>query len=177
MRKQLRQEVIGIHIPRFICEILTNNYSEGFLRMSIIKDGEKYLLSYDCGYYERLDRRRLLTPSKLYIIRAIFEINELNEKHLIAANRYLIEPELVYIRNGVSDNPRVRLMFYPDSSELDFNVKIIRFMRSILDLTIADENDIYTNVRRYLDAEDYNGARRYLDLKSERIGIVQERAI
>lgn len=177
MRKQLVQEVIGYNIPRYICEILTRNYSRAFLRMSILKDGDKYIFSYDTGYYQRLDRRKLLTPSKLYIIRAVFAINELNENHLIPATRYLIEPELVFIRSGTSDDPRVRLMFYPDSNRLEFEAKIIRFMRSLLDLSIPDERDIYDTVKSHLDMGDYNGAVMYLDTKSERIGNSTAKAI
>lgn len=177
MRKQLIQEVVGHRIPRYICEILVKNYCETFLKMSIVSDGDKYTFSYDTGYYERLSREKLLTPSKIYIIRELFTLNEDAENHLIRASHYLIEPELIFVRDKYMEGKKIKIMFYPDSNKLPFEDKIIRFMRNIMDLNITDEKNIFNAVKGYIDDGDINSARRYLDIKARKLCLDVEQAV
>lgn len=177
MRKQLIQEVVGYRIPRYVCEVLVKNYCDAFLKMSIVSDNGKYLFSYDTGYYERLSRDKLLTPAKIFIIRELFALNEEAENHLIVASQYLIEPELVFIRDKYQDGKKIKIMYYPDSNKLSFEDKIIRFMRNIMDLSIVDEKNVYNAVKGYLDDGDVNSARRYLDIKAKKLCLDVEQAV
>ena len=58
-------------------------------------------------------------------------INDNNCQMLIGAERYLIEPELIYSVRNRTDYNSIGILFYPDTTMTPFNIKLIRFMDKI----------------------------------------------
>ena len=58
-------------------------------------------------------------------------INDNNCQMLIGAERYLIEPELIYSVRNRTDYGSIGILFYPDTTMTPFNIKLIRFIDKI----------------------------------------------
>ncbi|WP_417028614.1 DUF6382 domain-containing protein, partial [Baileyella intestinalis] len=114
MKKWLKQEITGYHMPMYLNDILTGNYNRNFLRMSIIKDGDAYMFSYDTADLRKIKTVDMTLHEKMQLIRGIIEISEENDNHLVMARKYLLEPELIYSRNNSVTKERLKLLFYPD---------------------------------------------------------------
>ena len=96
MEKEIRQSITNYKMPRYISEILCNNYATAFLRMSIICEKDTYIFSYDKRNMKRLIFRELSDMDKLQLIVTLIMINEQNCQMLIGEERYLLEPEVMY---------------------------------------------------------------------------------
>ena len=139
--EKIRQDLAGYRLPAYVEEILTRNYCPGFLRMSMVRENERYSFSYKPGNYSKLNPENLNLYEKLLLIRTVIDICERNKEHLIRPETYLIEPELVYIKGGMVTDPNVKLMYYPDVKLLSFRYKIVLFAARIMDRNKKEERE------------------------------------
>lgn len=169
MMERIRQELTGHRLPAYVEEILTRNYCPGFMRMSMIREQECYKFSYKPGAYKRLDYREMSLYEKLILIRSLITLSERNKEHLIRPETYLIEPELIYLKdNNVSDSD-VRLMYYPDIKMLSFRYKLVLFADRILNKRIAEEKEAADRFRQASENGDINRMKLALDKQIMRL--------
>ena len=131
MEKEIRQSITDYKMPRYICEILCNHYAKAFLDMTIICENETYIFSYNKKNKRRLVYRDLTEIDKLQLVLTLIMINDNNRQMLIGAERYLIEPELIYSVRNRTDYGSIGILFYPDTTMTPFNIKLIRFIDKI----------------------------------------------
>lgn len=132
VEKEIRQSITDYKMPRYICEILCSHYAKSFLEMTIICENDTYIFSYDKKNKRRLLYRDLTEVDKLQLILTLIMINEVNRQMLIGAERYLIEPELIYAAENRTDYKSISLLFYPDTTMTPFNIKLIRIIDKIV---------------------------------------------
>ena len=101
--QRINQNMTGYRIPAYVEEILTENYCKNFVRMSIIRDGGSYSFSYKPAGLSRLDPSVMRLYDKLLLIRNLISMSENTSDHLIGAESYLLDPELVYAQGGNVD--------------------------------------------------------------------------
>ena len=161
--QSINQEMAGYRIPAYVEEILTQNYCSNFMRMSILKKDGEYSFSYKPGNYSRVDAKGMKIYDKLLLIRNLIRMTENSADHLIAAETYLLEPELVYSRHGQLDADNLRLMYYPDVKKLDLRYKIVLFADRIMDREIREEREMTERLREAAEPGDINRIKLFLD--------------
>ena len=134
--KRIKQDMTGYRMPAYVEEILTQNYCDNFMRMSIIRDKGNYSFSYKPGSLSKLDPGSMTLYDKLLLLRNLISMSESTEDHLIGSESYLLEPELVYAKGKSVDIGSIRIMYYPDVKKLDFRYKIVLFADRIMNKTI-----------------------------------------
>ena len=161
--ERIRQEMAGYRMPAYVEEILTQNYCPGFMRMSIIRENDRYAFSYKTDSFSRLDASGMRLYDKLMLIRNLISMSENNSDHLINAENYLLEPELIYMRSGRVDLASLRLMYYPDVKRLDFRYKIVLFADRIMNKEIREEREMAERIRESAEPGDMNRIKMFLD--------------
>ena len=169
VKKWLKQEITGYHMPMYLNDILTGNYNRNFLRMSIIKDGDAYMFSYDTADLRKIKTGDMTLHEKMQLIRGIIEISEENDNHLVMARKYLLEPELIYSRNNSVTKERLKLLFYPDFNELEFEDKLILFIDRITDMRKETEVKEMEDLKEMVLKGDRLRLLRYLDKRIVRL--------
>lgn len=169
VKKWLKQEITGYHMPMYLNDILTGNYNRNFLRMSIIKDGDAYMFSYDTADLRKIKIGDMTLHEKMQLIRGIIEISEENDNHLVMARKYLLEPELIYSRNNSVTKERLKLLFYPDFNEMEFEDKLILFIDRITDMRKETEVKEMENLKEMVLKGDRLRLLRYLDKRIVRL--------
>lgn len=114
MEERLSQRIVGHAIPEYMIEVLIQDYAGTFLRMVVSRNEGVYDLSYELNGYRRCMAQRLPSAEKFCLLELLYDINEENENHLIPAERYMLEPELIYWKDHQIGRKTVRLLFYPD---------------------------------------------------------------
>ena len=160
---RINQNMTGYRIPAYVEEILTENYCKNFVRMSIVRDSGNYSFSYKPAGLSRLDASAMNLYDKLLLIRNLISLSENTSDHLIEAESYLLEPELVYAKEGKVDIDSLRLLYYPDVKKLDFRYKIVLFADRILDKNNREEREMAERIRSAAEPGDINRLRMYLD--------------
>ena len=153
----------GYRMPAYVEEILTENYCKNFVRMSIVKDSGKYSFSYKPAGLSRLDPSAMGLCDKLLLIRNLISMSETASDHLIGAESYLIEPELVYSKGRNVDINSLKLLYYPDVKKLDFRYKIVLFSDRILNKNIREEREMAERIRSAAEPGDMNRLKMFLD--------------
>ena len=161
--QRINQNMTGYRMPAYVEEILTENYCKNFVRMSIIKDSGKYSFSYKPAGLSRLDPSSMKKKKKLLLIRNLISMSETASDHLIEAESYLIEPELVYSKGGNVDINSLRLLYYPDIKKLEFRYKIVLFADRILNRKIREEREMAERIRSAAEPGDINRLKMFLD--------------
>ncbi len=161
--QRINQNMTGYRMPAYVEEILTENYCKNFVRMSIIKDSGKYSFSYKPAGLSRLDPSSMGLYEKLLLIRNLISMSETASDHLIEAESYLIEPELVYSKGGNVDINSLRLLYYPDIKKLEFRYKIVLFADRILNRNIREEREMAERIRSAAEPGDINRLKMFLD--------------
>ena len=169
MKKWLKQEITGYHMPMYLNDILTGNNNRNFLRMSIIKDGDAYMFSYDTADLRKIKTGDMTLHEKMQLIRGIIEISEENDNHLVMARKYLLEPELIYSRNNSVTKERLKLLFYPDFNEMEFEDKLILFIDRITDMRKETEVKEMEDLKEMVLKGDRLRLLRYLDKRIVRL--------
>lgn len=169
VKKWLKQEITGYHMPMYLNDILTGNYNRNFLRMSIIKDGDAYMFSYDTADLRKIKTGDMTLHEKMQLIRGIIEISEENDNHLVMARKYLLEPELIYSRNNSVTKERLKLLFYPDFNEMEFEEKLILFIDRITDMRKETEVKEMEDLKETVLKGDRLRLLRYLDKRIVRL--------
>lgn len=159
MEKMLRQSITNYKMPRYISEILSNNYDKFFLNMSIICEKQAYIFSYDTKNYKRLVYKSLGDYEKLRLIHSLMLINEKNKEMLIFPERYLLEPELIYSINNKTDIKNLRILFYPDINRTAFNIKLIKFINNTVNKKKIRGVDCFELIKEELGKGDYYRAK------------------
>lgn len=167
--QRIRHELTGYRLPAYIEEILTQNYCPGFMRMSMVRERECYKFSYKPGAYKKLDYREMSLYEKMILIRSLITLSERNKEHLIGPESYLIEPELIYLRDNNVASDDVRLMYYPDIKSLSFRYKLVLFADRILNKNIKEEKDAAEQFRHASENGDINRMKLTLDKHIMRI--------
>ena len=175
MEKDIRQSITDYKMPRYICEILCNHYAKAFLDMTIICENDTYIFSYDKKNKRRLVYRELTEIDKLQLVLTLIMINDNNCQMLIGAERYLIEPELMYSANNRTKYGQVGLLFYPDTTMTPFNVKLIRLIDKIVPPNKKKAVNCFELIKAELSKNDLYRARsiceKYISrAMSEKIG-------
>ena len=98
--QRINQNMTGYRMPAYVEEILTENYCKNFVRMSIVRESGNYSFSYKPAGLSRLDPSSMKLYDKLLLIRNLISMSENTSDHLIGADSYLLEPELVYVKEG-----------------------------------------------------------------------------
>ena len=153
----------GYRMPAYVEEILTENYCKNFVRMSIIRDRGNYSFSYSPAGLCRLDASSMKLYDKLLLIRNLISMSEITSDHLIEAENYLLEPELVYAKGGNVDLNSLRLLYYPDVKKLEFRYKIVLFADRILNKSIREEREMAERIREAAEPGDINRLKMFLD--------------
>lgn len=161
--QRIRQDMSGYRIPSYVEEILTENYCMSFMRMSIVKERDTYSFSYKPDCFERLETADMKLYDKLILIRNLIGISECASDHLIDPENYLLEPELVYAKNGRPEKGKLRLMFYPDVRKLDLRFKIVVFADRIMNKEIREEREMAEHIREAAEPGDMNRIKLFLD--------------
>lgn len=161
--EKIRQDMAGYRIPSYVEEILTENYCSNFMRMSIIKQSGTYSFSYKPDSFERIDMTGMRLYDKLLLLRNLISLSESSSDHLINAEDYLLEPELVYAKGGRVDAGHLKLMFYPDVKKLDFRYKIVIFADRIMNKSIKEEREMAERIREAAEPGDINRIKLFLD--------------
>ena len=161
--QRIRQNMTGYRMPGYVEEILTQNYCRNFMNMSIIRDKGTYSFSYRPGCYTRLDARGMKLYDKLLLLRNLIRMSESASDHLIGADSYLLEPELVYSKNGNVDTDSIKLMYYPDIKKLDFRYKLVLFADRIFNTEIREEREMADRFRETAEVGDLNRIKLFLD--------------
>lgn len=161
--ERMRQNMTGYRMPAYIEEILTENYCRNFMRMSIVKESDRYLFNYKPESYVKLDPYSMNLYDKLLLLRNLISMIENNDDHLISPETYLIEPELVYVNGGRVDAESLKLMYYPDIKKLDLRYKIVLFADRIMNKNLKEEREMAEKIREVSEAEDINRIKLFLD--------------
>ena len=161
--ERIRQNMTGYRMPGYIEEILTQNYCRNFMNMSIIRNDGTYSFSYRPGCYSRLDASEMSLYEKLILLRNLISMSENASDHLIGAESYLLEPELVYSKGGRVDMDSLKLMYYPDLKKLDFRYKLVIFSDRILNSGIREEREMADRLREAAEPGDINRVKLFLD--------------
>ena len=161
--QRISQELAGYRMPAYVEEILTRNYCSDFMRMSIIRENGSYSFSYRPDSLQRLDTSGMSLYDKLLLIRRMISISEAASDHLIDAESYLLEPELIYTKGGRTDAGNLKLMYYPDARRLDIRLKIVIFADRIMDRSIKEEREMAGSIRESAEAGDMNRIKLFLD--------------
>lgn len=161
--KGIKQDMTGYKMPAYIEEILTQNYCDSFMRMSILKDKGGYSFNYKPGCMNRIDPGSMSLYDKLILLRNLISMSESAEDHLIGSESYLIEPELVYAKDGNVDIGSIRIMYYPDVKKLDFRYKIVLFADRIMNKNIKEEREMAEHIREAAQPGDINRIKLFLD--------------
>lgn len=161
--ERIKQDMTGYRMPAYIEEILTQNYCDSFMRMSILKDKGRYSFSYKPGCLNKLDTASMSLYDKLLLLRNLIIMSESAEDHLIGSESYLLEPELVYAKGGNVDIDNIKIMYYPDVKKLDFRYKIVLFADRIMNKTIKEEREMAERIREAAAAGDINRIKLFLD--------------
>ena len=161
--KSVRQEANECHIPRYMQDILTNNYCPNFLRMSMVRERDDYLFRYQTDRYRKLDITKLDTYQKMVLLKSLISLNDRNEDWLIQAENYLIEPDLVYSVDNKVGEKEIRLLFYPDYKQRSFANKIVRFAEKIINLHDEQETDLISQFENFAKSGDWNRVKLFLD--------------
>lgn len=161
--QRIKQDITGYRMPAYVEEILTENYCRSFVRMSIIRDSGNYSFSYKPAGLRRLNPAGLNLYDKILLIRNLISMSENTSDHLIGAENYLIEPELVYAKGGNVDIGSLRLLYYPDIKKLEFRYKIVLFADRILNKSIREEREMAERIRSAAEPGDMNRLKMFLD--------------
>ena len=161
--ERIKQDMTGYRMPAYIEEILTQNYCDNFMRMSILRDKGSYSFSYKPGSLSKLDPGCLSLYDKLLLLRNLISMSENTEDHLIGSESYLLEPELVYAKGRNVDIDSIKLMYYPDVKKLDFRYKIVLFADRIMNKAIREEREMAERIREAAAPGDINRIKLFLD--------------
>ena len=153
----------GYRMPAYVEEILTENYCRNFMRMSIVRDSGHYSFSYKPGSLMKLDPGSLKLYDKILLIRNLISMSEESSDHLIDAESYLLEPELVYAKGGKVDINSLKIMYYPDVKMLDFRYKIVLFTDRIMNKSLREEREMAEKIREAAEPGDLNRLKLFLD--------------
>ncbi|HHW95591.1 MAG TPA: hypothetical protein GX736_06685 [Mogibacterium sp.] len=166
---RIKQEMSGYRLPMYIEEILTNNYCPHFLKMSMIREDERYVFNYTTERYKKINIDALDTYMKMLLLRSIIVLNERNKEWLIKAENYLIEPELIYSVNNIVDEKFIKILFYPDFKKMKFEHKIIIFAEKIKDKNDKEESNLINTFKTIAEKGDMNRVKIFLDKNISRI--------
>ncbi len=161
--QRIDQNMTGFRMPAYVEEILTENYCKNFVRMSIIRDSGNYSFSYKPAGLSRLEPSALGLYDKLLLIRNLISMSESTSDHLIGAESYLLEPELIYTKGGRVDINSLKVLFYPDVKKLDFRYKIMMFTDRIMNKNIREEREMGERIRTAAEPGDINRLKMFLD--------------
>lgn len=161
--QRINQNMTGYRMPSYVEEILTENYCKSFVRMSIIREKGNYSFSYKPAGLTRLDPSAMGLYDKLLLIRNLISLSENTSDHLIGAESYLVEPELVYAKGGNVDINSLKLLYYPDVKRLEFRYKIVLFADRILNKSIREEREMAARIRAAAEPGDINRLKMFLD--------------
>lgn len=161
--QRIDQSMTGYRMPAYVEEILTENYCKNFVRMSIVRDSGNYSFSYKPAGLSRLDPSSMNLYDKLLLIRNLISMSENTSDHLIGAESYLLEPELVYAKGNNVDINSLKLLYYPDVKKLDFRYKIVLFADRILNKGMKEEREMAERIRSAAETGDMNRLKMFLD--------------
>lgn len=85
------------------------------------------------------------------------------------ARKYLLEPELIYSRNNSVTKERLKLLFYPDFNEMEFEDKLILFIDRITDMRKETEVKEMEDLKEMVLKGDRLRLLRYLDKRIVRL--------
>ena len=83
--ERVKQDMTGYRMPAYIEEILTQNYCDNFMRMSILRDKGSYSFRYKPGNLNKLDPESMSLYDKLLLLRNLISMSESTEDHLIGS--------------------------------------------------------------------------------------------
>ena len=131
--------------------------------MTMIREGDSYSFSYRPGNLSKLDIASLDAYGKLLLLRSVMTINEVTKSYLIGAEKYLIEPELIYSVGNSTLAKDLKVMFYPDIRRVSFHQKMMHFTERIRDEHRRNENELLTIFRDIMETADINKGKMFLD--------------
>ena len=167
--ERIKQGMAGYKIPGYMEEILTGNYCPYFMRMSMVRENEVYSFNYRPDKYRKLNKSVLNTYEKLVLIRSVITLTENAREYMISPDRYLIEPELIYINEGRVSADSIRMMFYLDVKKLALRYKLIQFAERLKDPNRKEERELFEQLRAAGEGGDINRVKLFLDKNIQRM--------
>lgn len=167
--EHIKQGMAGYRIPGYMEEILTGNYCPYFMRMSMVRENEIYSFNYRPDKYRRLNKSTLSTYEKLVLIRSVITLTENIREYMISPEKYLIEPELIYINDGRVSAESIKMMFYPDVKKLGLRYKLILFAERLKDPNKKEERELFEQLRTAGEGGDINRVKLFLDKNIQRM--------
>lgn len=159
----IKHELSGYRLPSYVEEILTQNYCPGFMKMSMVREREKYKFSYKPNAYRKLEHKDLSLYEKAILIKSLITLSEINKDHLIMPETYLLEPELIYLKDKNVSSGDVSIMYYPDVKNLSFRYKLVLFADRIINKSNREEKDFLEGMRQASEYGDVNRIKLFLD--------------
>lgn len=160
---KIRHELSGYRLPSYVEEILTQNYCPGFMRMSMVREKQRYKFSYKPNAYRKLEYKELSLYEKIILIKTLIALSEINKDYLIRPETYLLEPELIYLKDKNVNSSDVKIMYYPDVKYLSFRYKLVLFADRIIDKRNREEKEFLEGMRQASESGDVNRIKLFLD--------------
>jgi len=148
-----RERVIKELIPDYIIDIISMNYNKCFLRTSVIENNEELEMVYHTDGYSKIDYSKCTLKDALRIISKLIIYEELSENHLIFPEDYLINGDMIYIKN---DTNEIKLIYYPDSDNNTLYIKLKELIEEIADHYQYGEKAIIMSIMSDVDEDNLN---------------------
>ena len=160
--KTSKQTVSEHEIPRYIREILSNNYCPSFLKMSILSENSMLHFYYDTEGLQRLEMQGLKLYDKLLLVSSIIKLCRFAEECLIPCESFLVEPELIYSSEKRLTEDRLRILFYPDLVGISAGKKISNLINKLKMNSSKQENEVLEALSVMIGEEEWLKAERFI---------------
>lgn len=182
MRNTLEYRINGFDMPDYLTEILICEYTDTFLPMSIFKERSTYVFSYDLCNFEKIEAKVMNNNQKHSLIKSIIEIAEKNNNYLIPDSGYEVNLNTIYFKQNSSEEPKIRLLYYPDLKNISIWGKIKKLAIEIfneesignigkesLNRESVNKDEILNGLFSIIESRNANKINRYIDKKLIRL--------
>lgn len=179
MRSTFEYRINGFEMPDYLTEILIYEYTDTFLPMSIFKEGSTYVFSYDLCNFEKIKAKVMNYNQKLSLIKSIIEISEKNNNYLIPDSGYELNLNTIYFKQNNSEEPKIRLLYYPDLKNISIWEKIKKLAIEIfkeesigkesMNRESVNKDELLNGLFSVIESRNANKVNRYIDKKLIRL--------
>lgn len=179
MGNTFEYRINGFDMPNYLTEILICGFTDTFLPMSIFKEGNTYIFSYDLCNFEKIKAKVMNNNQKLNLIKSIIEISEKNNDYLIPDSGYEVNLNTIYLNNNKSEKPKIRLLYYPDLKNKPIWEKIKKLAIEIfkeesigkesINRESVNKDELLNGLFSVIESRNANKVNRYIDKKLIRL--------
>lgn len=179
MRSTFEYRINGFDMPNYLTEILICGHTDTFLPMSIFKEGNTYIFSYDLCNFEKIKAKVMNNNQKLSLIKSIIEISEKNNNYLIPDSGYEVNLNTIYFNHNNPEKPKIRLLYYPDLKNKPIWEKIKKLAIEIfkeesigkesINRESVNKDELLNGLFSVIESRNANKVNRYIDKKLIRL--------